>query len=358
MRIELFDFDLPDHSIALRPTYPRDFSRLMVAYSHPSVHFSHHRMCDLLTFLKPNDVIIFNNTKVIPAQLQGFRVRQGYAEVRLSILLHVRISDDSWRAFPSSGKKIRQGDTIYFSSEDKKIQLSALVLEKHETGEITLVFSKSGEELDAQINIIGKIPLPPYIIRKRSVDEHDVVDYQTIYGCVQGAVAAPTAGLHFTSDLLDNLDVLGVEKHFVTLHVGAGTFIPVRVDNTDNHVMHGEIGYIDVKTVQAVNAAKAEGRRIIAVGTTTLRLLESAAIRDGVIKPWSGSTEIFITPGYRFRIVDMLITNFHLPRSTLFMLVAAFYGLEEIKKAYEHAIMQGYRFYSYGDASLLFRKEQ
>ncbi len=263
----------------------------------------------------------------------------------------MRIAGDRWKAFAKPGKRIKPGDRIAFGT------LWATVENKGEGGEVTLHFDATGPELDGAIATVGHIPLPPYIASKRAEDEADRKDYQTIYAREEGAVAAPTAGLHFTDALFEKLDALGVIRHFVTLHVGAGTFLPVKADDTTEHVMHEEIGYVSEETAAALNAVKARGGRIVSVGTTSLRLLESAADEDGTIKPWSGATGIFITPGYRFRTADILMTNFHLPKSTLFMLVSAFSGLETMRGAYAHAISTGYRFYSYGDSSLLFRDD-
>ncbi|MBA5724046.1 tRNA preQ1(34) S-adenosylmethionine ribosyltransferase-isomerase QueA [Candidatus Liberibacter sp.] len=359
MMVKEFDFNLPNSRIALRPVSPRDSARLMVV--HPDLSssemISDHLVRDLHMFLKPHDAIVFNNTKVIPAQLRGIRLRgEKDVEANISCTLHMRVSSNSWRVYMRPGKAVRKGDKVHFFAKDSQSQLDAIVMEKWDTGEILLAFEKSGIELDMQIAIVGTLPLPPYISRKRPVDERDQIDYQTIYAKIQGSVAAPTAGLHFTSELLSRLISSGIQVYFVTLHVGAATFMPVRVEDTDDHVMHSEMGFIDSKTAQALNATKSRGGRIIAVGTTSLRLLETAATEDGMIAPWSGSTDIFITPGHHFRVVDMLISNFHLPRSTLLMLVSAFCGIEEIKTIYEYAIAHSYRFYSYGDASLLFRK--
>ncbi|AHA27790.1 tRNA preQ1(34) S-adenosylmethionine ribosyltransferase-isomerase QueA [Candidatus Liberibacter americanus] len=358
MMVKEFDFYLPPSKIALRPVSPRDKARLLVANSDISLRISDHLVRDLPMFLKPNDAIVFNDTKVITAQLRGIRLRhKNDTEVRISCNLHMRVSDNSWRAYIRPAKMVRKGDKIYFFSKDGQSKLDAIIDEKWDQGEILLVFSVSGLELDRNISVVGSIPLPPYIARKRSIDERDYIDYQTTYAKIMGSVAAPTAGLHFTSDLLSEIISIGIETHFITLHVGAATFMPVKVENTDDHLMHSEIGFLDTKTAQALNAVKSRGGRIIAVGTTSLRLLETATTDDGVIIPWSGSTNIFITPGYRFRAVDILISNFHLPKSTLLMLVSAFCGIEETKDIYQHAIANDYRFYSYGDASLLFKNK-
>jgi S-adenosylmethionine:tRNA ribosyltransferase-isomerase len=273
----------------------------------------------------------------------------------------MRVGPDRWKAFVRPGKRVAEGDRIQFGHSAEACMLGALdatVVEKGEAGEVLLAFDLSGPLLDEALHAVGHIPLPPYIASKRPDDEQDRKDYQTVYAREEGAVAAPTAGLHFTPGLFAALDARGIERHFVTLHVGAGTFLPVKADDTADHKMHAEIGYVSAETAAAINAARAESRRVVAVGTTSLRLLESAAAPDGTMAAWSGATDIFITPGYKFRAVDVLMTNFHLPRSTLFMLVSAFSGLETMRDAYRHAIDTGYRFYSYGDASLLFRTDK
>ncbi len=350
MRVDLFDFDLPEDNIALRPVSPREAAKLLVVQPGNAALYQDHTVGDLPSLLRAGDALVFNDTRVIPAQLEGIRHREGAGGQKVSATLHMRIAGDRWKAFARPGKRIKLGDRITFGDA-----LSATVEQKGEGGEVTLHFDASGPELDRAIATVGHIPLPPYIASKRAEDELDRKDYQTIYAREEGAVAAPTAGLHFTDALFEKLDALGVERHFVTLHVGAGTFLPVKADDTTEHVMHEEIGYVSEETAAALNAVKARGGRIVSVGTTSLRLLESAADEDGTIKPWSGATGIFITPGYRFRTADILMTNFHLPKSTLFMLVSAFSGLETMRGAYAHAIATGYRFYSYGDSSLLFR---
>jgi S-adenosylmethionine:tRNA ribosyltransferase-isomerase len=359
MRVDLFDFDLPEEWIALRPASPRDSARLLIV--DPSADgFEERRVRDLADFLRPGDALVFNDTKVIPAQLEGMRERGDNASA-VSATLHMRIGPDRWKAFARPGKRIKVGDRIRFGDRGDLCLLETLdatVEEKGDAGEVTLRFDFSGPALDQAIATVGHIPLPPYIASKRGEDARDRADYQTIYAREEGAVAAPTAGLHFTPELFEKLDKKRVERIFVTLHVGAGTFLPVKADDTTDHVMHFESGYIDAATAERLNAVKARGGRIISVGTTSLRLLESAADKNGVVQPWAGATDIFITPGYRFRVIDMLFTNFHLPRSTLFMLVSAFSGMETMKAAYDHAIRSGYRFYSYGDASLLFRKDR
>lgn len=357
MRVDLFDFDLPEERIALRPAEPRDAARLMVVRPGQAIENKHVR--DLPSLLTPDDVVVFNDTRVIPAQLKGVR-RRGEAAAEVDATLHMRAGPDRWLAFMRPGKRIAAGDRIHFGHDGNACFLGALeatVVEKGEGGEVLLAFDVSGPFLDEAIRDIGHVPLPPYIASKRPDDVRDRADYQTVFAREDGAVAAPTAGLHFTPQLLAALDARGVERHFVTLHVGAGTFLPVKADDTEEHKMHAEIGHVSQETATAINNARSEGRRIVAIGTTSLRLLESAADADGQLKAWSGPTDIFITPGYRFRVVDVLMTNFHLPRSTLFMLVSAFSGMETMRSAYAQAIGAGYRFYSYGDGSLLFRAD-
>jgi S-adenosylmethionine:tRNA ribosyltransferase-isomerase len=357
MRVDLFDFDLPEDRIALRPASPRDAAKLLVVQQQGA--FEDRIVRDLPSLLDPGDVLVFNDTKVIPAQLSGIR-RRGDASAQVDATLHMRVAPDRWLAFVRPGKRVAAGDRIHFGHDGNSCflgQLDATVIEKHEGGEVLLGFDLSGPFLDEALHAVGHIPLPPYIASKRADDERDRADYQTIYARDEGAVAAPTAGLHFTPELFAALDARGVERHFVTLHVGAGTFLPVKADDTADHKMHAETGHVSQATAAAITAAKARGSRVVCVGTTSLRLLESAAGEDGRLAAWSGTTDIFITPGYRFRVADALMTNFHLPRSTLFMLVSAFSGLERMRAAYSHAIENGYRFYSYGDASLLFRAQ-
>ncbi|RWM26610.1 tRNA preQ1(34) S-adenosylmethionine ribosyltransferase-isomerase QueA [Mesorhizobium sp.] len=356
MRVDLFDFELPEARIALRPAEPRDSARMLVV--RPGQGLDDRIVRDLPSLLKDGDVLVFNDTRVIPAQLKGIRKR-GEAMAQVEATLHMRVAPDRWRAFMRPGKRIAAGDRIHFGHDQNSCflgRLDATVIEKGEAGEVLLGFDLSGPFLDEALHAVGHIPLPPYIASKRDDDERDRRDYQTIYAREEGAVAAPTAGLHFTPELFAALDAKGIERRFVTLHVGAGTFLPVKADDTADHKMHAEIGSVSAETAEALNAARARGGRIVAVGTTSLRLLESAARKDGRIEAWSGPTDIFITPGYRFKTADMLMTNFHLPRSTLFMLVSAFSGLETMRSAYAHAIESRYRFYSYGDASLLFRE--
>jgi len=360
MRVDLFDFELPESSIALRPVEPRDRARMLVV--RPESGLEDRSVHDLPDLLQPGDVLVLNDTKVIPSRLYGLRMREDTA-ARVEIMLHKRESADRWRAFARPAKKLHVGDRIRFgesaeSTACELVRLDAEVEEKGEGGDVALRFSFSGAYLDEAIARLGELPLPPYIAGKRPTDDKDRADYQTVYAKDEGAVAAPTAGLHFTDDLFRRLDARGVSRRFVTLHVGAGTFLPVKADDTAEHRMHAEWGSVSEETARALNAARARGGRIVAVGTTSLRLLESAAREDGTIAPFSGDTAIFITPGYRFKAVDVLMTNFHLPRSTLFMLVSAFAGLERMKAAYAHAVETGYRFYSYGDASLLFRADR
>lgn len=352
MHVSAFDFDLPSDRIALRPAVPRDASRLLVV--RPGVGLEDRRASELADLLAPGDALVFNDTRVIPAQLEGRRDRPGAEPVRLSATLHMRIAGDSWRAFVKGARKLRPGDRCLFEGRDAAAgTLVAEVMDKGEDGDVTLRFDRTGPDLDLALIAVGHVPLPPYIAARRAEDEHDRADYQTLYARENGAVAAPTAGLHFTPELFERIEARGIARHFVTLHVGAGTFLPMKAENTEEHKMHAEIGHIDQATGDALNAVRARGGRVVAVGTTSLRLLESATGEDGIIRPFAGATDIFITPGYRFRAVDLLMTNFHLPKSTLFMLVSAFSGLDTMRAAYAHAIDNGYRFYSYGDTSLL-----
>jgi S-adenosylmethionine:tRNA ribosyltransferase-isomerase len=390
MRVDHFDFDLPQDRIALRPAEPRDSARLLVVP--PSGGFEDRIVRDLPAFLRRGDVLVVNDTRVIHARLSGRRIR-GDLSAGVEATLIERLDASRWRALMRPAKKLHIGDLIRFHRHceergDEAIQshddlrhcvrseaiqvhddgsgllrcarndedgLVAHVDAKGEDGQITLRFDLSGAALDEAIEAAGEMPLPPYIAGKRAADARDESDYQTVFAREAGAVAAPTAGLHFTPQLLAALEAQGVALHRVTLHVGAGTFLPVKAEDTDAHKMHEEFARIDAGTAAALNEARAKGGRIVAVGTTALRTLESAATPDGHIQPYAGRTSIFITPGYKFRATDMLLTNFHLPRSTLFMLVSAFCGLERMKAAYAHAIAHGYRFYSYGDGSLLYR---
>ncbi|MGE0238255.1 MAG: tRNA preQ1(34) S-adenosylmethionine ribosyltransferase-isomerase QueA [Parvibaculaceae bacterium] len=353
MRVADFDFDLPEDRIALRPAKPRDAAKLLVVAPD---RLQDRGMRDLPALLQAGDVLVFNKTKVIPAALAGRRIGRGDAEPRIEALLHQRLDGSRWKAFARPGKRLALGDRIRFGAEGRVCLLGTLdarVEAKGEGGEITLAFDFHGSVLDEAIAALGDMPLPPYIAGKRETDDQDRQDYQTMFAAEEGAVAAPTAGLHFTPDLMRSLQAHGIQTEFVTLHVGAGTFLPIKAEDTDEHRMHAEWGEVSEEVALRLKQARAKGQRIIPVGTTSLRLLESAAAA-GELRAFRGATDIFITPGYRFRVADRLITNFHLPRSTLFMLVAAFSGLERMKSAYAHAIAHNYRFYSYGDASLLF----
>jgi S-adenosylmethionine:tRNA ribosyltransferase-isomerase len=339
MRVDLFDFELPPERIALRPARPRDSARLLRV---EGGKISDHQVLNLPSLLRPGDVLVFNDTKVIPAQLEG---RRGQASIGAT--LHKREGPREWQAFLRNAKRARVGDAIEFGEG-----VAASVIEKAEDGSALLRFH--GEEpVELLLERAGRMPLPPYIASRRAADAEDRADYQTIFAREEGAVAAPTAALHFTPRLLDALDERGIGRETLTLHVGAGTFLPVKAEDTGAHQMHAEWGRIDEATAERLNAVRASGGRVIAVGTTSLRLLESATGEDRIIRPFEGDTAIFITPGYGFRAIDGLITNFHLPKSTLFMLVSALIGLEVMKSAYAHAIAANYRFYSYGDASLL-----
>jgi S-adenosylmethionine:tRNA ribosyltransferase-isomerase len=355
MRTDLFDFELPDDRIALRPAVPRDAARLLVV--RPSEARLEDRIVrDLPDLLRPGDVLVLNDTRVIPAALVGVRIRdEGRAQVLFNLVR--RVDESRWRAFARPAKRLEAGDRVQFGHEGRVCllgELNATVTAKGDAGEVELSFSLHGAYLDEAIAALGDMPLPPYIASRRAPDEADRADYQTAYAKHEGAVAAPTAGLHFTPELLSALEDRGISHQFLTLHVGTGTFLPVKAEDTDAHAMHAEWGEISEATAATLNTDRAKGGRIVAAGTTVLRLLESAATMDGEVAPFKGETSIFITPGYRFRAVDALLTNFHLPRSTLFMLVSAFSGLETMRGAYAHALRSGYRFYSYGDACLLF----
>lgn len=351
MRVTEFDFDLPENLIALHPAEPRDSARLLVV--RPGEPLVDGHIPDLLTLLRPGDTLVVNDTRVLPAELKGVRLR-GENRGNVSFNLHKRVDASSWRAFARPAKKLAVDDQLELTNGEME-PLTARITGKGDSGEVTITFDLAGAALDEAIKSHGAMPLPPYISVKRPVEERDKTDYQTVYAAEDGAVAAPTAGLHFTEKLLQNLADLGVAMERVTLHVGAGTFLPMKVDDTEDHVMHSEWGDIDQATVERINRRRAAGGRVIAVGTTSLRLLETASRATGNLEPFIGDTDIFITPGFRFRTVDVLMTNFHLPKSTLFMLVSAFSGLETMKAAYAHAIENGYRFYSYGDSSLLHR---
>ncbi len=339
MQVADFDFELPTDRIALRPARPRDSARLLLVEGGA---ITDRAMLDLPDLLRPDDVLIFNDTRVIPAQLEGTR---GAASVGAT--LHKREGLRRWWAFVRNAKRVRDGDAIDFGSA-----VTATAIGRDDAGAILLEFG-GDEPVEVLLERAGHMPLPPYIASKRGTDDADASDYQTMFAREAGAVAAPTAALHFTDRLVAALDQRGIERETLTLHVGAGTFLPVKVDDTADHRMHAEWGRIDAATAGRLNAARAKGGRLIAVGTTSLRLIESAAGDDGIIRPFEGDTAIFITPGYRFKAIDGLLTNFHLPRSTLFMLVSALMGLERMQAAYAHAIAEGYRFYSYGDSSLL-----
>src|SRR3954469_1523864 len=335
MKVDLFDFELPQDRIALRPARPRDSARLLLL---EGSKISDRQVRELPDLLRPGDVLVFNDTKVIPAQLEGRR-----GEASIGATLHKREGPREWRAFLRNAKRARTGDTIDFGEG-----VHASVTEKSDDGSALLHFQ--GEEpVELLLERAGRMPLPPYIASRRAADERDRQDYQTMFAREEGAVAAPTAALHFTPGLLEALDARGIGRETLTLHVGAGTFLPVKSEKIDEHKMHAEWGRIDAATAERLNRVRKSGGRLIAVGTTSLRLLESAADKSGVIQPFEGDTAIFITPGYRFKAIDGLITNFHLPKSTLFMLVSALMGLDVMKAAYRHAVEQGYRFYSYGD---------
>ena len=340
MRVDLFDFELPPENIALRPVSPRDAAKFLVAIG--PIGIDDRIVRDLPQILAPGDVLVFNDTRVIPAQLEGTR-----GEAKIGATLHKRIDLRRWQAFIRNAKRLHEGDRINFANS-----VSAIAEARHADGSFTLAF-EGDEPVEMLLERAGRVPLPPYIASKRDIDERDKADYQTIFAREDGAVAAPTAALHFTPELLEALDARGIVRETLTLHVGAGTFLPVKADDTDDHQMHAEWGRIDQPTADRLNAARAVGGRVISVGTTSLRLLESAADETGVIHPFEGDTAIFITPGYRFRAIDGLMTNFHLPKSTLMMLVSSLMGIERMQAIYRHAIANDYRFYSYGDSSLL-----
>ncbi|MEP7029823.1 MAG: tRNA preQ1(34) S-adenosylmethionine ribosyltransferase-isomerase QueA [Pseudolabrys sp.] len=354
MKTDLFDFELPPDRIALRPASPRDNAQLLVVK--PGA-LEDRKIADLPDLLKAGDCLVVNDSKVIAARLKGRRIGRGATEPEIEATLHKRIDGSHWRAFILGAKKVEAGDMLRFGTEGRVCflgELDAQVSEKLEGGEVSLSFSFHGPILDQAIAERGDMPLPPYIASRRAPDDQDKADYQTLFAREDGSVAAPTAGLHFTDELLARLKARGIAVHKVTLHVGAGTFLPVKTDDTEGHQMHAEFGVVSAETADALNTARAKGGRIVAVGSTALRLLESAAAEDGTLHEFAGDSAIFITPGYKFRAVDLMLTNFHLPRSTLFMLVAAFSGLETMQRAYRHAIDSGYRFYSYGDACLLY----
>lgn len=352
MRVDAFDFELPPERIALRPAEPREAARLLVVRPGATVEMVDARVGDLPSFLSPCDAVVVNDTKVIPARLDGIRTRAGGTSVAMEATLVRRLGEDRWIALCRPAKRLAPGDRILFAKGEAS--LGAEVLGKGEEGAVELGFAVSGAALDAAIDVVGHMPLPPYISARRPEDERDRMDYQSLFAEVEGSVAAPTASLHFTPTLMDAVADAGIGVHKVTLHVGLGTFLPVKVDDTADHRMHAEWGEVSRETADALNAVKARGGRILTVGSTATRIIETAAA-SGVITPFRGDTDIFITPGYRFRAVDLMMTNFHLPKSTLVMLVAAFVGHETQRRAYAHAIADGYRFYSYGDACLLER---
>jgi S-adenosylmethionine:tRNA ribosyltransferase-isomerase len=343
MKVDLFDFELPQERIALRPVRPRDAARMLVVRA-ADAPFEDRGVRDLPQLLNPGDVLVFNDTRVIPAQLEG---RRADGEAKIGATLHKRIDLRRWQAFIRNAKRVKDGDQIIFGGG-----VTAIAEQRLADGSIILFFE--GEEpVEVLLDRAGTMPLPPYIASKRGIDAQDLEDYQTMFAAEEGAVAAPTASLHFTPRLVDAIDAAGIGRAMLTLHVGAGTFLPVKADDTDDHQMHAEFGRISPETAAQLNEARAKGGRIIAVGTTSLRLLESAVDENGVIQPFAGDTAIFITPGYKLKAVDGLMTNFHLPKSTLMMLVSALMGRDRMMAAYDHAIEHEYRFYSYGDSSLL-----
>ena len=358
MRTDLFDFTLPEDRIALRPASPRGSSRLLVVRPGEANAFEDRSMGDLPDLLRSGDALVVNDTKVIAASLSGRRIGRGDGEPAIAATLTKRLDGSRWRALVRPAKRLAVGDVVRFGSEGRVCfleQLDATVEAKGEGGEVTLGFAFHGPVLDQALAERGDMPLPPYIAGRRAVDEQDRTDYQTMFAREEGSVAAPTAGLHFTEAAVAALRGRGIDLRHVTLHVGPGTFLPVKADDTSGHKMQPESGSLSAENAAALNATRRSGGRIVAVGSTALRLLETAAAEDGTLAAFSGETALFITPGYRFRAVDVLLTNFHLPRSTLFMLVCAFCGIEVMRRAYAHAIDSGYRFYSYGDACLLFR---
>ena len=344
MQVEAFDFDLPDENIALRPANPRDAARLL--HVSKSGRFTDHIIRDLPTFFSAGDLIVVNNTKVIPARLEAERHRPGASGARIELTLTEQIEATRWQALLKPAKRVKPGDVLIFKS------MKAEVLSRVD-GAAEIIFDVQPGQMEQALIENGAMPLPPYIAAKRKPDAQDLDDYQTMFAEHDGAVAAPTAGLHFTPDLMRNLLTSGVKLAEVTLHVGPGTFLPVKVEDISNHKMHSEWGEVSQATADLINATLSSGRSVTCVGTTSLRLVESAATSKGHIEPFSGDTDIFISPGYEFKIADRLMTNFHLPKSTLFMLVSGFSGLETMKKAYAHAVASGYRFYSYGDGCLL-----
>jgi S-adenosylmethionine:tRNA ribosyltransferase-isomerase len=358
MRTQVFDFVLPEDRIALRPASPRGASRLLVVQPGAANPFADRGMSDLPALLRPGDALVVNDTRVIPASLHGRRIGRGDVEPSIAATLVKRLDGSRWRALARPAKRLAVGDVMRFGSEGRVCfleQLDATVEAKGEGGEVTLGFAFHGPVLDQALAERGDMPLPPYIAGRRAADEQDRTDYQTMFAREEGSVAAPTAGLHFTETAVAALRTRGIDLRQVTLHVGPGTFLPVKAEDTSGHVMHPEWGSLSAETAAALDATRRAGGRIVAVGSTSLRLIETAAAADGTLAAFSGETALFITPGYRFRVVDVMLTNFHLPRSTLFMLACAFCGTDTMQRAYAHAIEQGYRFYSYGDACLLFR---
>ncbi|MBQ9089824.1 MAG: tRNA preQ1(34) S-adenosylmethionine ribosyltransferase-isomerase QueA [Alphaproteobacteria bacterium] len=344
MKTEIFTFDMPETLIADKPAFPRDSSKLL--HIRPNGQLSQYHVSDLDKLLRPDDVLVFNDTKVIPARLYGIR---GLAKIELT--LFKQIDSSHWETLIKNSRRLKINDSISFADN-----FYATVVEKKDSGIVIVQFNKKGADLMNALNVVGTMPLPPYIKRLRGGKESDKADYQTIYAKAEGAVAAPTAGLHFTPELFQRLDDKGIERVFVTLHVGGGTFLPVKVDDTDNHKMHAEYGVLTPETANKINLAKKQGRRIVTIGTTSLRLLETATDETGTVHPFEGETDIFITPGYKFKATDVMFTNFHLSGSTLFMLVCAFAGIEQMKNAYSYAISNDYRFFSYGDACLIENK--
>lgn len=340
MRVDLFDFNLPPERIALRPIVPRDAARMLRVTG--DGHLDDRNVRDLPSLLRKGDCLIFNDTRVIPAQLEGKR-----GDAKIGATLHKRIDLRRWQAFIRNGKRLRAGEIVDFGSG-----VAAIAEARHEDGSFTIFF-QGDEPVEILLERAGTMPLPPYIAGKRPTDAQDRSDYQTMFAQKDGAVAAPTASLHFTPELISAVEAAGIETATLTLHVGAGTFLPVKAEDTAEHRMHSEWGKIDAAAADRLNAVKAEGGRLIAVGTTSLRLIESAADAAGIIQPFEGDTDIFITPGYRFKAINGLMTNFHLPKSTLFMLVSALMGREIMQAAYAHAVAEEYRYYSYGDSSLL-----
>ena len=351
MLVDLFNFDLPEDRIALRPVRPRDAARMLVVSQNKQFLDKH--VSDLPFTLRAGDALVINNTKVIHARLKGQRLREGN-KATIEATLIKRIDNHIWEALVKPAKRLQIGDIIDFSSDN--ISIRAKVENKQDSGQVTLLFEHSSTDLEQSIQSIGSLPLPPYIAGKRDPDKYDEIDYQTYFASEPGAVAAPTAGLHFTQELINKLLQYDIHIFSVTLHVGAGTFLPVKVENTADHVMHKEYAYLNKETADQLNEIKRNGGRIVAVGTTALRVLESASDESGYVKSYSDFTDIFITPGYEFKFTDLLLTNFHLPKSTLFMLVSAFAGLDTMHQAYKYAIDSKYRFYSYGDACLLSRE--